>query len=85
MGTQRRVRHDGKKVDAVALAGKTGFLYVFDRVTGKPLWPIEERPVPKSDMPSVEEKSGKSKACKGDGSVMTPKQVSTRSLPSPPL
>jgi len=45
------VRHDGKKVDAVALAGKTGFLYVFDRVTGKPLWPIEERPVPKSDMP----------------------------------
>ena len=38
-------------VDAVALAGKTGFLYVFNRVTGAPLWPIEERPVPKSDMP----------------------------------
>ncbi len=33
------------------MAGKTGFLYVFDRVTGKPLWPIEERAVPKSDMP----------------------------------
>ncbi len=48
------VRHDGKMVDAVALAGKTGFLYVFDRVTGKPLWPIEERPVPKSDMPDEE-------------------------------
>ncbi len=45
------VRHNGKKVDAVAHAGKTGFLYVFDRVTGKPLWPIEERPVPKSEMP----------------------------------
>jgi glucose dehydrogenase len=45
------VMHDGKKVDAVAMAGKTGFLYVFDRVTGKPLWPIEEHPVPKSDMP----------------------------------
>jgi quinoprotein glucose dehydrogenase len=45
------VLHNGKKVDAVAMAGKTGFLYVFDRVTGKPLWPIEERPVPKSDMP----------------------------------
>ena len=44
------VVHDGKKVDAVAQAGKTGFLYVFDRVTGKPLWPIEERPVPKSDV-----------------------------------
>ncbi|MEP6716286.1 MAG: PQQ-binding-like beta-propeller repeat protein [Terriglobia bacterium] len=45
------VRHDGKTVDAVALASKNGFLYVFDRVTGKPLWPIEERPVPKSDVP----------------------------------
>jgi quinoprotein glucose dehydrogenase len=45
------VRHDGKAVDAVAMAGKTGFLYVFDRVTGKPLWPIEERAAPKSDMP----------------------------------
>jgi len=45
------VRHNGRIVDAVALAGKTGFLYVFNRVTGAPLWPIEERPVPKSDMP----------------------------------
>ena len=45
------VPHNGRKVDAVAHAGKTGFLYVFDRVTGKPLWPIEERPVPKSEMP----------------------------------
>jgi quinoprotein glucose dehydrogenase len=35
----------------VALASKNGFLYVFDRVTGKPLWPIEERPVPASDVP----------------------------------
>ena len=45
------VQHNGRKVDAVAHAGKTGFLYVFDRVNGKPLWPIEERPVPKSDVP----------------------------------
>ena len=45
------VKHDGKTFDAVALASKNGFLYVFDRVTGKPLWPIEERPVPKSDVP----------------------------------
>lgn len=45
------VRHEGKTVDIVALASKNGFLYVFDRVTGKPLWPIEERPVPKSDVP----------------------------------
>jgi glucose dehydrogenase len=48
------VRHNGRNVDIVAQAGKTGFLYVFDRVTGKPLWPIEERPVPKSDMPGEE-------------------------------
>lgn len=45
------VRHEGKTVDVVALASKTGFLFVFDRVTGKPLWPIEERPVPKSEVP----------------------------------
>jgi quinoprotein glucose dehydrogenase len=45
------VKHNGKKVDVVAHAGKTGFLYVLDRVTGQPLWPIEERPVPKSDVP----------------------------------
>src|ERR1700722_9252790 len=46
------VKHDGKNVDIVAQATKFGFLYVFDRVTGTPLWPIEERPVPKSDMPN---------------------------------
>jgi quinoprotein glucose dehydrogenase len=45
------VRHDGKMVDVVAQATKSGFLFVFDRVTGEPLWPIEERPVPKSDVP----------------------------------
>ena len=48
------VRHQGKSVDVVAQAGKTGFLYVFNRVTGAPLWPIEERPVPRSDMPGEE-------------------------------
>jgi quinoprotein glucose dehydrogenase len=45
------VRHNGKPVEIVAQAGKTGFLYVFERLTGKPLWPIEERPVPKSEIP----------------------------------
>ena len=45
------VQHDGKKVDAVAQVSKQGFVWVFDRVSGVPLWPIEERPVPKSDMP----------------------------------
>jgi quinoprotein glucose dehydrogenase len=48
------VRHNGKSVDIVAQAGKSGFLYVFDRVTGAPLWPIEERPVPKSGVPGEE-------------------------------
>ena len=48
------VRHDGKMVDIVAQASKTGMLYVFNRVTGEPLWPIEERPVPKSDVPGEE-------------------------------
>ena len=48
------VRHNGKQVDIVAQAGKSGFLYVFDRVTGVPLWPIEERPVPKSEVPGEE-------------------------------
>ena len=45
------VDHNGKKVDAVAVAGKNGFLYVFDRVSGEPLWPIEEKPVLASDIP----------------------------------
>ncbi|MGD0221161.1 MAG: pyrroloquinoline quinone-dependent dehydrogenase [Terriglobia bacterium] len=48
------VWHDGQKVDAVAQVGKTGFVWVFDRVIGKPLWPIEERPEPRSDMPGEE-------------------------------
>jgi quinoprotein glucose dehydrogenase len=40
------VVHDGKRIDVVAVASKTGYLYVFDRKTGAPIWPIEERPVP---------------------------------------
>lgn len=45
------VRHDGKLVDVVAQVNKEGFVWVFNRETGKPLWPIEERPVSRSDMP----------------------------------
>lgn len=48
------VLHNSKPVDIVAEASKTGFLWVFDRVTGKPLWPVEEHPVPKSPMPGEE-------------------------------
>jgi quinoprotein glucose dehydrogenase len=42
---------DGRPVKAVAQPTKQAFLYVFDRVTGRPLWPIEERPVPAGDVP----------------------------------
>ncbi len=45
------VRHNRRMVDAVAQVGKEGFVWVFNRDTGEPLWPIEERPVPRSDMP----------------------------------
>ncbi|GAB3886153.1 outer membrane protein assembly factor BamB family protein [Spirosoma agri] len=45
------VTQNGKKIDAVAQVTKAGFVYVFDRVTGKPLFPIKEVPVPKSDIP----------------------------------
>jgi quinoprotein glucose dehydrogenase len=41
----------GKAVKAVALPSKESFLYVFDRITGVPVWPIEERAVPQSDVP----------------------------------
>ena len=44
------VRHRGTSVDAVAQGTKHGLLFVFDRVSGEPLWPIEERPVPASDL-----------------------------------
>lgn len=44
------VTHRGRKIDAVAQGTKHGYLFVFDRVTGEPLWPIEERPVPASDL-----------------------------------
>jgi glucose dehydrogenase len=45
------VRHDGRDVDVVAQASKHGFLFVLERDSGRPLWPIEERPVPQSDVP----------------------------------
>jgi quinoprotein glucose dehydrogenase len=43
--------HDGREVPVVIQGNKTGFLYVLDRDTGKPVFPVEERPVPKSDVP----------------------------------
>ncbi|MCC7499996.1 MAG: PQQ-binding-like beta-propeller repeat protein [Bryobacterales bacterium] len=45
------VHHNGKDIPAVAQATKTGFVFVLNRETGKPLFPVEERPVPKSTIP----------------------------------
>jgi glucose dehydrogenase len=44
-------RQNGRTIDVVAQATKQGFLFVFERETGRPIWPIEERPVPQSDVP----------------------------------
>ena len=45
------VAHDGREVDAVAQPAKSGYIYLFDRQTGQPLFPIEDRKVPHSDLP----------------------------------
>lgn len=42
---------DGRTIQAVMQANKTGWVYVFDRVTGEPVWPIDELPVPQSNVP----------------------------------
>jgi len=42
---------DGKPRKIVAQPSKTGFLYVLDRLSGEPVWPIEEKPVPQTDVP----------------------------------
>ena len=44
------ITHNGKKEDVLAEATKTGLVFVFDRDTGKPVFPVEEKPVPKSEM-----------------------------------
>ena len=44
----------GKRIDAVVQLTKQGFAFVFDRVTGVPVWPVEERPVPPSDVAGEE-------------------------------
>jgi quinoprotein glucose dehydrogenase len=43
---------DGRRIKAIAQPTKQGWLYVFDRLTGKPVWPIEERPVEKGSVPT---------------------------------
>lgn len=46
-----RIKKDGKWIDAIAQTSKQGYLYVFDRVTGEPVWPIHEKAVPQSNLP----------------------------------
>jgi quinoprotein glucose dehydrogenase len=48
------VTHNGKKIDAVAQVTKQGYVFVFDRENGTPLFPIEEVPMPASDIPGEE-------------------------------
>jgi quinoprotein glucose dehydrogenase len=48
------VTHDGKKIDAVAQVTKQGYVFLFDRETGKPLFDVKETPVPASDIPGEE-------------------------------
>ena len=45
------IQHDGKPVDVIVEATKNGFVWILDRTNGKPIWPVEERPVPQSDVP----------------------------------
>ncbi len=45
------VKRYGLTIDAVAQGTKNGLLFVFDRVTGEPLWPIHEVPIPQSELP----------------------------------
>ena len=45
------LQRDGQTVPAVVIVNKTGLMFTLNRVTGKPIFPIEERPVPKSDLP----------------------------------
>jgi quinoprotein glucose dehydrogenase len=45
------LKQNGRSIDVVAQASKFGFIYVFERKTGKPVFPIEERPVPQTDVP----------------------------------
>jgi quinoprotein glucose dehydrogenase len=45
------ITRNGRTVKAVAQPTKQGVLYVFDRITGQPIWPIAERPVPQGDVP----------------------------------
>ncbi len=48
------VKHNGKDIDAVAQISKQGYVFLFDRTNGQPVFPIEEKPFPASDLPGEE-------------------------------
>jgi len=45
------IKKDGKTIPALAQVGKSGYMFILNRVTGEPVYGVEERPVPKSDVP----------------------------------
>ena len=45
------ITHNGKRVQALAQVGKSGYMFILDRVTGKPVYGVEEQPVDKSNVP----------------------------------
>jgi quinoprotein glucose dehydrogenase len=49
--TLARVRKDGRDIPAVIQPTKMGFVFILERDTGEPIWPVEERPVPETDVP----------------------------------
>ena len=48
------IMQNGKKIPALAQVAKSGYMFILDRVTGKPVFGVKERPVPKSDVPGEE-------------------------------
>jgi len=73
-----RVRHDGRDVDAVAQATKTGFIFLLDRETGKPIFPVEEKSVSKSDVPG--EKSWPTQPFPSKPDAIAPQQLAEADL-----
>ena len=67
------IRVGGRRIDAVVQVTKQGFAFVFDRVTGEPVWPVEERPVPPSDVPG--EKAAPTQPFPTKPGAMTPQGV----------
>jgi quinoprotein glucose dehydrogenase len=69
---------NGKAIKAVAVPSKEAFLYVFDRVTGKPIWPIVEKKVPQSDVPG--EKTSKTQPFPTKPAPYARQQITTDDL-----